>query len=133
MSLKNAIQGAVNAGFNAAGDLRKTVTLTTVTGGTYDPVTDNVTGSTTFSLNVNAIIGSFTQYEIENSSGTILFNDLKLIVNSGDITITVDNTTTFTLDGNVYKIVNPANTDRSPKGFMYKGGDFVSIYQLRAM
>lgn len=133
MSLTRAVQSAVKAGFNAAGDLRKTVTLTTVTGGTYNPVTDAVTGSTILTLNVSAIISSFTQYEIVNSSGTILLNDIKLIINSADITITVDNTTTFTFDGDVYRIVNPANTSRSSQGVGYKGGDFVRTYQLRAM
>lgn len=133
MSLTTAIKSAVDAGFNAAGDLRKTVTLTTVSGGTYDPVTDSATGVTTATQNVSGIIGSFTQYEIANSVGTILLNDIKLLVNASDVTITVDNTTSFTIDGDVYKLVNPANTGRSSQGSSYKGGDFVRIYQLRAM
>jgi hypothetical protein len=120
----------VNAAFKSVNDLSVPVTITTVGEGTYDPITDSVTGATTETLNVDGIVTSFTAYEIATSAGTILFNDIKLVCNSADLSITVDTTSTFTINGDDYRIVNPANTGRSSQGITSK--DFVRVFQLRA-
>lgn len=132
MSLSATIQKAVNAGFRAAGDIPKAVKITTVGTGTYDAINDITTGTTTQTLTINGIVASFTSYEIASSYGSILFSDVKLICNSQDITIPVDTTSEFEIDGVVYKVANPANTGRSASGITTKAGDFIKTFQLRA-
>jgi hypothetical protein len=152
MSLSSAIRAGVSAGFKAAGDLKKSVTVTTTIGGAYDPVTETVTGGVPETLIIeNCIVGSFTEFAISSSNGRILFTDVKLIIESSQIvdldgTIidtpwdwwfrkfgnTFYNNSVFTIDGVDYRIVNPANTGRSAQGIRIAAGDFVRVYQLRA-
>jgi hypothetical protein len=133
MSLVAAIKAGVQAAFKAAGDIKTTVTITTVIGGTYDPVTETTTGSTTESLTINeCIVGSFTEYTISSSNGKILHTDIKLIVETDKLLYETYNDSVFTINGVDYKIANPANTGRSAQGIKTAAGDFVRVYQLRA-
>lgn len=133
MSLSSAIRAGVMAGFKAAGDIKTPVTITTVIGGTYDPITETTTGSTTETQTVaECIVGSFTEFAISASNGNILFSDIKIIVETDKLIYDVHNNSVFTINGVDYKIANPANTGRSAQGVKSAAGDFVRVYQLRA-
>jgi hypothetical protein len=133
MSLSSAIRAGVSSAFKAAGDIKTSVTITTITGGTYDPVTETTTGATTETQTIaECIVGSFTEFAISGSNGKILFSDIKLIVETDKLIYNVYNDSVFTINGVDYKIANPANTGRSAQGVKSAAGDFVRVYQLRA-
>ena len=133
MSLSSAIRAGVMAGFKAAGDIKTSVIITTVKGGTYDPVTETTIGATTETQTVaECVVGSFTEFAISSSNGNILFSDIKLIVETYKLIYDVHNDSVLTINGVDYKIANPANTGRSAQGIKIAAGDFVRVYQLRA-
>ena len=133
MSLSSAIRAGVMAAFKAAGDIKTSVTITTSIGGTYDPVTETTTGDDDETQTVSeCIVGSFTEFAISGSNGKILFNDIKLIVETDKLVHDVHYNSIFTINGVTYTIVNPANTGRSAQGIKTGAGDFVRVYQLRA-
>lgn len=133
MSLSSAIRAGVTAAFKAVSDIKTSVTITTVIGGTYDPITETTTGATTETQNVaECIVGSFTEFAISSSNGTILYSDMKLIVETAKLIYEVYNNSVFTINGVDYRTVNPANTGRSAQGIKTGAGDFVRVYQLRA-
>lgn len=133
MSLSSAISNAVSAAFKATGDLKKSVIITSVINPTYNPVTDSTTGTTQTQTVEECLVGSFSQYTIATSNGSILFNDVKLIVETSKLKYDVYQDSEFEIDNVVYRLVNPANTGRSAQGIISKTGDFVRVYQLRAV
>lgn len=133
MSLSAAIRSGVSSAFKAAGDIKTSVTITTVIGGAFDPVTEVTYGSMTETQTIpECIVGSFTEFAISSSSGKIVLTDIKLIIETAKLVYPVYNHSVFIIAGIAYKIANPANTGRSAQGIKNVAGDFVRVYQLRA-
>lgn len=66
MGLKDVAQKATAAGFNVAGDIKRTVTLVQVTSTDYDPDAGTTTESTS-TQDVDGILKGFSAYEIANN------------------------------------------------------------------
>lgn len=133
MSLLASIGKAVSAGFKAAGDVKKQVTITTVVGGVYDPVNDTTSASTATVEELYGFIGSFSEYTVQSSGGKILFSDVKLIVQTLDLEHEITMNSVFTIDGVDYKIAPSVSPNSGVKGIRVVANDVIRIYQLRAM
>ena len=85
MGLKETVASAVSAGFTAAGNIKTTVILRTITK-TYDQNTGKTVEGTPSDESISGILTDYAKYEMNNSGGGILLKDRKLIVQQSDVT-----------------------------------------------
>ena len=86
--------------------------ITSVTGGSFDPATGSITGSTTTFVNGNGFATSYKLAEIDGE--TVLTNDVKVIIEKTASAPTVGST--CDINSKIYRIMNvtpisPAGTD----------------------
>ena len=102
MGLTSVIQSAVAAGFDAAGDLKKTAKFTNVTASSYNATTGTVTESTTDYTGIEGIRREYTQEELAH--GIAQSGDISFVVEQADISFDVKTIDRITIDDIVYQI-----------------------------
>ena len=81
----------------------KSITLTTVTAGTYDTAT-RLSTPTTSGATVNATIETYKAGEVRASGGLVLMNDKKITIASADVAVTPSAGDTVTIDSVVWTV-----------------------------
>jgi len=124
MGLKETIANAVSAGFKAAGNVKTTVTVRTVTK-TYDVDTGLTAEGTPIDEAVSGILTDYSKYEVKNSGGGVLIKDRKLIAQQADITSAPDpDSTRIVIAGSAYRIVSKSagglGITEDPAGATYR-------------
>lgn len=100
------IQRSVLAALQSLGDIRKDITYTQISTGTYD--TDSGTVSTsTISTTCLAVFTNYSNQEIRLSEGRIQRQDMRVLIVPSELNLTPKFDDTLTRDnGEVWKIVN---------------------------
>lgn len=110
MGLTAVISGAVNAAFNAVGDLKTDVTVVKVSSSPYTPSTGAVADITT-DYAVSGLLLDYSANEI--AAGIAQVQDRKLIVKQEDLGFAVKTTDRVKVSSKVYHVVglteDPAN------------------------
>jgi hypothetical protein len=99
----------------------QTVTLTSVTAGTYDPATGTTTGGSTSSATVPAVVEDYKGLALLN--GLIQAGDKKVTVAAANLTTAPKPTDTLTAGGIAYAVVNVVTV---------QPGSVAVIYEIQA-
>ncbi len=102
MGLKDVAKSAASAGFDAAGDIKRGVTLVEVTGTSYDPDTGETT-ETTNTYAVSGILSGYSAYEVANNIAQA--EDKKFVFQQADVSIEPSVIDRVTIDGVDHQIV----------------------------
>lgn len=102
MGLQDVAKNATAAGFQAAGDIKRTVTLVEVTGTSYDPDTGTTT-ETTNTYSVTGFLGGYSAYEIANNIAQA--EDKRLKIQQADVSIEPSVIDRVEIDGVEHQIV----------------------------
>lgn len=102
MGLTAVISGAVNAAFNAVGDLKTDVTVVNVLSSPYTPATGTVADIVT-DHKVTGLLVEYSAKEI--AAGIAQVQDKKLIVKQADLGFAVKTTDRVEVAGTVWHVV----------------------------
>jgi len=102
MSMQIVAKDATAAGFQAVGDIKRSVTLVEVTGTSYDPDTGETT-ETTNTYSVDGILRGFSAYEVANNIAQV--EDKRFIFQQADVSIELSVIDRVTIDGVDHQIV----------------------------
>lgn len=100
----NILTPSLNAGLNIFNGLRKLITISYVGTETYDPAVGNYTG-TTITQSVYGLVCAYRTKEIAESAGLITIKDKKVILMQKDITNQIDESSTLTISGDIYRVI----------------------------
>jgi hypothetical protein len=96
----------------------QSVTLTSITAGTYDPATGTVTGGSTTTTSVRAVVEDFKGLSLLN--GLIQAGDKKITVAAANVTTAPKPTDTVTVGGIVYAVVNVVTVQPGSAAVIYE-------------
>ena len=102
MGLQNVAKNVAKAGFNVAGDIKRTVTFVEVIGTSYDPDTGETTGSTNTET-VSGILSDYSVYEVANNIAQA--EDKRLKIQQADVSIEPSVIDRVEIDGVAHQIV----------------------------
>jgi len=102
MGLTDTIKSAVAAGFAAAGDTKVSMTLTEVTGTSYNPATGANVETVVDYTGIEGFRRDYTIREIQ--AGIASAGEIRLVVQASDIDFDPDTIDRITIDGTVYQI-----------------------------
>lgn len=104
MSLRDAIQQAVQAGILSLDDLAERATYTSMATPSYDATTGTITKPSTSYASVPMVFTSFSRMEIDGEA--VRAEDLKAIIATQDLTPTPTINDTITrADGTVWSVI----------------------------
>ena len=112
MGLKEAFKAAAQAAFSAAGNVKTTITYTSVSAPSYDTSTGAVTWNSTAYSSIDAILDEYSSREIDNQpSGpregnrSILPGDKKIYILYDDLTPTPKVNDRVTINGQEWTVL----------------------------
>ena len=121
LPLGSIVGSVVSAAFDLAGEITVAMTYTQHKAVAYDPETGTVPivtsdpGSTVIPISVSAIVGGYSQNEIDGE--TIRFGDEKLLVKASELAAVTPNVDDYFLAGSVKRLV--VNIKLDPTGTLY--------------
>lgn len=112
MGLKEAFKAAAQAAFSAAGNVKTTISFTSVSDPTYNPANGGVTWNNTTYSNIDVILDEYSNREIDaNPSGSregnraVLPGDKKVYILYDDLTPTPKANDYVTISGQNWTVV----------------------------
>lgn len=112
MGLKEAFKAAAQAAFNAAGNVKNTVTYISVSEPTYDTSTGAVSWNNTSYSNISVITDEYSNREIDNQpvgsregDRAILPGDKKVYILYDDLTPTPKENDRITISGQDWTVI----------------------------